>query len=167
MGSAHPPNRQTNVKLGKLCTVIVSQGIRTINIVPEKNVEKRDLNPFSVCAHSPLYRGSFAEHGVLLRRGFLYRVIDIQEPFVGELTYNGWWFRQTVEINGQSQWFQISWLKIHSQLEFTLPAWIEVDPAWGEAENRRMSIEIGFSRGLTIRRFRIWLAGRILYDEIN
>lgn len=162
----HLGNHRITGKIGKLYSIIVGQRIDLINIVPEKNVERRDLNPFSVSSHSPLYRGAFAEHAVLLRRSFLYRTIDIHEPFVGQLTYNGWWFRQTVEINGQSQWFRISWLKIHSQLEFTLPEWIEVDPAWGDAENRRISVEIGFSRGLTIRRFRIWLAGRILYDEI-
>lgn len=130
-------------------------------------MEKSDLNPYYVSSREPAHRGAFAEHAVLLRSGFLYRVIDIQEPFVGQLAYDGWWFRQTVEINGRSQWFQISWLKIHTRLEFRLPADIPVDPAWGDADNRLMSIEIGFSRGLMIRRFRIWLAGRILYDEIN
>lgn len=162
----HSGNHPITGKIGKLYRVIVGQRMDLINIVPEKNVEKSALNPFSVSSHSPLHRGAFAEHAVLLRRSFLYRVIDIHEPFVGQLTYNGWWFRQTVEIDGQSQWFQISWLKIHSRLEFTLPAEISVAPTWGDAENRRVSIEIGFSRGLTIRRFRIWLAGRILYDEI-
>lgn len=130
-------------------------------------MEKSDLNPFSVSSDTSLHRGAFAEHAALRRRGFLYRIIDIHEPFTGQLTYDGWWFRQTVEINGRSQWFQISWLKIHSHLKFTLPTEITVDPNWGDAGNRLMSVEIGFSRGLTIRRFRIWLAGRILYDEIN
>lgn len=130
-------------------------------------MEKSDRNPYSVSPHSPLHRGAFGEHALLLRRGFLYRIIDIHEPFVGQLTYDGWWFRQTVQIGGRSQWFQISWLKIHTRFQFTLPAEIKVDPGWGDADNRLMSIEIGFSRGLTIRRFRIWLAGRILYDEIN
>lgn len=141
--------------------------ICSINTVAEKNVEKGDPNPFSVSAALPLQHGIFSEHAVLVRSGFLFRIIDIREPLVGRLIYSGWWFRQTVEIDGQSHWFQISWLKIHSQLEFTLPAWISIDPTWGDPENRRMSIEIGFTRGLAIRRFRIWLAGRILYDEIH
>ncbi|TWT65239.1 hypothetical protein [Allorhodopirellula solitaria] len=130
-------------------------------------MEKDAPNPYSATPGMAPQRGLFSEHATLLRRGFLFRVIDIHEPFVGQLTYSGWWFRQTVEIDGQSHWFEISWLKIHSQLEFTLPAWISVDPAWGDLENRQVSIEISFSRGLTIRRFRIWMAGRILYDEIN
>ncbi len=130
-------------------------------------MEKSDLNPFSAPASLPLKRGAFSNHAVLLRRSFLFRVIDIQEPFVGQLTYSGWRFRQIVEIDGRSCWFRISWLKIHSKFELTLPDSIAIDPMWGDPGNRSMSVEIGFSRGLTIRRFRIWLAGRILYDEIN
>ncbi len=130
-------------------------------------MEKSDPNPFSVSTDSPLQRGAYADHAVLLRRSFLFRVIDIQEPFTGRLTYSGWRFRQIVEIDGRSCWFRISWLKIHSKFDFTLPTSIAVEPSWGDIENRTVSVEIGFSRGLTIRRFRIWLGGRILYDEIN
>ncbi len=107
-------------------------------------MDKNTVNPFSASVGSVPPRGAFSNYAVLRRSGFLFRVIDIHEPFLGQLTYSGWWFRQTVEIDGQSHWFQISWLKIHSQLEFTLPAWIEVDPTWGDVENRRLSIEINF-----------------------
>ncbi|MCM2373051.1 hypothetical protein [Aporhodopirellula aestuarii] len=128
---------------------------------------KNSVNPFSISTAAPLEKGVFADQAILKRRGFLFRVIVFENPFTGTLTYSGWWFRQTIEIDGQSCWFQISWLKIHSRFEFRLPETIKVDPKWGDPDDRNMVVEINFSRGLTIRRFRIWLAGRILYDEIN
>ncbi|MBB3206966.1 hypothetical protein FHS27_002780 [Rhodopirellula rubra] len=128
---------------------------------------KTGSNPFAVSVSAPLEKGIFADHAVLKRHGFLFRVVEFDHPLDGTLTYSGWWFRQTVEINGQSCWFQISWLKIHSRFEFVLPDTIEIDPGWGDSSDRSMAVEIDFSRGLLIRRFRIWLAGQILYDEIR
>lgn len=130
-------------------------------------MEKSDPNPFSVSATGPLERGVFADHATLRQRGFLFRVVEFDAPFIGRLTYSGWWFRQTIEIDGVSCWFQISWLKIHSEFQFTLPEAIALDPRWGDPSDRNVRVEISFSPTLGIRRFRIWLSGRILYDEIN
>ena len=129
-------------------------------------MEKTEPNPFSVSTMSTLERGVFADHAVLKRHGFLFRVIEFNSPLSGYLTYNSWWFRQMIEINGEPCWFQISWLKLRSEFEFRVPDSIQLAPGW-DAENRKMNIEISFSRTLAIRRFRIWLAGQILYDEIN
>jgi len=128
---------------------------------------KTTPNPFATSTQSTLEKGVFGGHAVLRRRGFLFRVVEFDSPFAATLIYSGWWFRQTVEIDARPCWFEISWLKIRSKLEFQLPSEIPLDPAWGDSGERSMSVEIEFSRGLLIRRFRIWLAGRILYDEIN
>ncbi|MFG0254014.1 MAG: hypothetical protein ACF787_02780 [Rhodopirellula sp. JB053] len=130
-------------------------------------MRKNLANPFSISASAPLEKGVFAEHARLRRRNFLYRVIEINHPLAGTLTYSGWWFRQTIEINGNSCWFRISWLRIQPHFEFEVPESVAIQPGWGDANDRRMKVEIHFSRTLMIRRFRIWLAGRILYDEIH
>jgi hypothetical protein len=95
-----------------------------------------------------------------IQGGFLYRVIQIDAPVACRLRYDGWWFRQKIEIDGRLVWFRISWLTIHRRAEFLLPA--SVDPAQTPA-----SIEIEFGRGLSIRRFRVWIGGQIAFDEIN
>lgn len=81
-------------------------------------------------------------------------------PFPCRLVYDGWWFRQKIEVNGELAWFQISWLTIQRQVKFKIPA--RVDSRQPDA-----AIEIDFGRGLMIRRFRIWISGQIVYDEIN
>jgi hypothetical protein len=45
-------------------------------------------------------------------------------------------------------------------VEFRVPA--EVDP--NEPDGR---IEIEFTRGLMVRRFRLWIGESLVYDEIN
>ncbi|MFG0288126.1 MAG: hypothetical protein ACF8CQ_08130 [Rhodopirellula sp. JB044] len=58
-------------------------------------------------------------------------------------------------------------MRIQPHFEFEVPESVAIQPGWGDANDRRMKVEIHFSRTLMIRRFRIWLAGRILYDEIH
>ena len=84
---------------------------------------------------------------------------------VVHLTYNGWWFVQRVHLNGKMVWWAISWLKIESSLEIDL----RTDNRDWEATSfpSKVRIEIDFSRGLQIRRFRIWFDQEIRYDEIS
>jgi len=96
----------------------------------------------------------------LLQSGFLYRVIEFEQPLGFRLEYSGWWFWQRVRINGNRVWFRISWLRIWSQLEFDLPA--EVDSSQPEVK-----IEISFRPGLIIQRFRIWVAQQIVFDQVS
>ena len=142
-----------------------------------------DANPFSVSSLAPLERGVFAEHAVRKRATFLYRHIRFEKPFQADFIYSGWWFRQRVKLDEHVCWYQISWLTIRPRFEFELPEMIElpcealrlvVDDRTGpetrhssQSSPRKVSVEIDFSRGLMIRRFRIWLGGRILYDEIS
>lgn len=115
-------------------------------------------NPFASSIVSD-QRGVFGDSR-RIRAGFLYRVIQIDAPVSCQLVYDGWWFRQKIEIDGQRAWFQISWLTIRRHIEFTIPA--SVDPRQPAAV-----IEIEFGRSLGIRRFRVWIDGQIAYDEVN
>ena len=86
-------------------------------------------------------------------------MVEIRHPISAEFVYSGWWFRQTIEIDGIRLWSQISWLTIRNQAEFVLPE--SIDP-----QQRSGKIEINFSPGLRIRRFRIWIAEELVYDEV-
>ena len=99
------------------------------------------------------------QHSTRKEAAFLYRAVDIRHPLAVELVYSGWWFRQTVDLDGIRVWSQISWLRIRNKAEFRLPK--SVDP-----EGREGKIEIDFSRALKIRRFRIWIAEELVYDEV-
>ncbi|MEO1528956.1 MAG: hypothetical protein AAFX06_26340 [Planctomycetota bacterium] len=88
----------------------------------------------------------------------MYRVIEVTEPVEFEFVYSAWWFRQTIDINALRVWHRISWLWIRDHATFSLPA--EVDP-----HERSAEMKIDFSRGLRIRRFRIWIDGTLIYDE--
>ena len=90
----------------------------------------------------------------------MYRVIEFDAPIACQMVYDGWWFRQKIEINGHVAWVRISWLTIHRKVEFRVPKSVDAS----EPEGR---IEIEFGRGLGIRRFRVWLAGELAYDEIS
>jgi hypothetical protein len=117
-------------------------------------------NPYAVPATLAHDRGVYADHARLVRGGFLYRVIELEAPFVGTLVYDGWWFRQRITINGIRAWFRISWLTIFRNAEFQVPAVVDgTEPT--------AHVEIMFTRGLSIRRFRIWVADELVYDEIN
>jgi hypothetical protein len=117
-------------------------------------------NPFAVSSEVAGQRGVFGDHARLRRSAFLFRVIDFERPFAGTLVYSGWWFRQKVEIAGEVVWFRISWLTIERRAEFRIP--VGVDPSRPKGR-----LEIDFTRGLRIRRFRVWIEGQIAYDEIN
>jgi hypothetical protein len=116
-------------------------------------------NPFSASNLIPDQRGVFGS-ARRIRSGFLYRVIEVDAPVRCRMVYDGWWFRQKIEISGNVAWFQISWLTIRRRVDFRIPE--QVDPAEPQA-----AIEIHFGPGLTIRRFRLWIAEQIVYDEIN
>ncbi|WP_233148500.1 hypothetical protein [Rhodopirellula sp. MGV] len=117
------------------------------------------MNPYSVSSEAPLQTGIFTERASLIDRTFLYRVIEIRSPLEFELCYSGWWFRQSIQIAGVTAWSKISWLDIDRNVEFRLPE--SIDP-----EQRRGQIEIDFARGLRIRRFRVWVADQLVYDEV-
>lgn len=124
----------------------------------ESPVLGRNMNPFSVPAIIPNERGVF-EGGRKIRSGFLYRMIEIDSPRC-QMVYDGWWFRQKVTFDRETAWMQISWLTIRRRVEFKVPA--AVDPLEPDGV-----IEIDFGRTLMIRRFRLWIGGEIVYDEIN
>ncbi len=117
------------------------------------------VNPYSVTSKSALQTGFFGQHATRREAAFLYRVIEIRHPIEAELVYSGWWFRQTVDFAGHRVWGKISWLKIWPKVEFSLPE--AVDPA-----GRDGRIEIDFTRGLRIRRFRVWIDEQLVYDEV-
>jgi hypothetical protein len=117
-------------------------------------------NPYAVSATLTDERGIFGSHAELIRGGLLHREIQLQAPISGTFIYDGRWFRQKITINGIKAWFRISWLTIYRHAEFKLPVEIDADQPTGR-------IEIAFSRGLMIRRFRVWIADQLVYDEIN
>lgn len=104
-------------------------------------------------------RGVYGDHARCLRKTLLYREIRFDGSIEGLFIYDGWWFRQKITLNGNSVWFRISWLNIHRNAAFDLPT--SIDPL-----QRRCRVEIEFSQFLLIRRFRVWLDGETLYDEI-
>lgn len=143
------------------------------------------------------------------RSALLYREIEFRSPFAGRFVYSGWWFRQKIEINGETVWFRISWMRIFrhatftirrdtpsSQTDRTLPnegstprgtgiplaelpttnaaqvpttqSPTDQPPAAARTESEIPGrVEIDFTRGLRIRRFRLWIADELVYDEIN
>ncbi|MEC8306039.1 MAG: hypothetical protein VX034_15050, partial [Planctomycetota bacterium] len=60
----------------------------------------------------------------------------------------------------QNLWFRVSWLRIHRKIAFELPE--SLDP-----QRRPCRIDIGFSRGMAIRRFQVWIGDELAYDEQN
>ena len=117
------------------------------------------INPYSVTADAPLEKGYFGDHSRRKDGAFLYRVVEIRHPIATEFVYSGWWFRQTIDIAGERVWGQISWLDLKKEAEFRLPE--SIDPS-----RRPGRMEIDFTRGLRIRRFRIWIADELIYDEV-
>lgn len=115
-------------------------------------------NPFSVPNELPNERGVFGD-ARLIKKGFLYRVIEIEKPIAMRFVYDGWWFRQTVKINDHMAWSQISWLTIERNAEFALPREFS-------ATCLPCKIEIDFAKALLIQRFRIWIGDQLVYDEI-
>ena len=105
-------------------------------------------------------RGVFGDHAQRVAGGFLYRVIEFSQPVEFELVYSAWWFRQTIDIGSLRVWRRVSWLWIHDRAKFTLPP--SIDPS-----ERSGEMKIDFSRGLRIRRFRIWIDDELIYDEVT
>ena len=101
---------------------------------------------------------------------------DRRKPGIS-LTYSGWWFVQRVYVDRELVWWAISWLKIQSSIAINLAsidrsrksadasAKFAIDSP-SEIKVGEIKIEISFSRGLRIRRFRVWLDREIRYDEI-
>ncbi|MEL6898111.1 MAG: hypothetical protein AAFP90_18590 [Planctomycetota bacterium] len=118
------------------------------------------INPYAPAAPIDQPKGVFGDHATLIRQTFLYRVIEITDPLDLEIVYDGWWFRQTVIVNGESCWWQLTWLSFANRIEFTLPAGVD------ELE-RRCEIEIGFARGANIKRFSLRLDDYLVYDEFG
>jgi len=118
-------------------------------------------NPFQPTVHvDGPQKGQFGDGARQIRAHFLYREIELEAPIRARFVYDGWWFRQKITFNGQLVWFRVSWLKIHREATFNLPA--EIDP-----ERRLVKLEITFSPALWIRRFQILLDGETIYDEIH
>ena len=102
----------------------------------------------------------FGDHARRVRGTFLYREIEISRPAEITLIYSGWWWVQRIQLNGHRVWSRISWKSIHDELDFKIPA--SIIPTEPKAR-----IEIGFSRSLSIRRFRFWIEDELVYDEVN
>ncbi|MEE2937735.1 MAG: hypothetical protein VYA84_17220, partial [Planctomycetota bacterium] len=81
-------------------------------------------------------------------------------PHHFQFVYDGWWFRQKVEIDGVLVSRRISWLSIQRKVQFQVPSNVDSNQPTGR-------IEIDFTRGLMIRRFRLWIGEELVYDEIN
>ena len=126
-------------------------------------------NPFQ--SPSPITHDQhvFGDFAVLKAKGFLFRIIKFTEPKTFTLTYSGWWFRQRVWINDTQVFSKISWLNIDSSVRFNIeddrvgPDNMDDRPVSNAFSGR---IEIDFTRGLQIRRFRVWIDESITYDEI-
>jgi hypothetical protein len=116
-------------------------------------------NPYSVTTSVPIERGCYGDAAIKRGGTFLFRVIEVQQPLPFEFVYDGWWFRQKILIDGVRVWSQISWLSIRDRVRFRLPEAVD-------REQREGHIEINFGRGLRIRRFRLWIAGELIYDEV-
>lgn len=149
-------------------------------------------NPF---APAPFVEGETGVFGdaVLLKKGFLFRSIkfnlsenaphstaafslgravasdELRENLapchVFTLTYSGWWFVQRVHADRVLVWWAISWLRIRPSIKIQLLPKTLGEPKLGFP--RDIKLEIDFSKGLKIRRFRVWLDQEIRYDEIS
>lgn len=94
------------------------------------------------------------------------RVDDLAALDSGErdtcvIIYTGWWFWQRVLLGGQRIWSRVSWVSLEREIDFLIPATFE------QEHQRQGRIEIDFGPGLRIRRFRLWIDGRIFLDEIR
>ena len=118
-------------------------------------------NPYETPRDPGMAERAFGDFARLVQSSFLFRVIEFEQPFQGVLTYSCWWWRQKIDINGYNVWFRISWIRIHSLAEF------EFADVLGTGGRIKGKILIDFSRSLRIRRFRLFLAGELVYDEQN
>lgn len=146
-------------------------------------------NPFAPAQTVDEDRGIFGD-ARLIKSSFLYRVIEIDRASLasdgvlkaGEETadhttavpeissgdgvrivYTGWWFLQRVYVQGTLCWSAVSWLSLRRAIDLTVPSRIFDN----RSENADLRIEITFGTALQIQRFRLWIASRLHYDEIN
>ncbi len=103
-------------------------------------------------------RPNYLDQARLLKAGFLYRKIEFDVPFQGLLVYSGWNFLQRIRINDILVWKRVSWVVIHRQAQFQLPA--ELDP-----QQRQAQVDLRFSRGLMMEGFSLRIGQQVVYDE--
>ncbi|WP_149752697.1 hypothetical protein [Rubripirellula obstinata] len=87
-----------------------------------------------------------------------------------DLTYSGWWFVQRVHVNDLLVWWTISWRSIWPLIEIDLTKKLAQRDETGKRQTglpKEIKIELDFTPGLRIRRFRVWLDQEIRYDEIS
>ena len=115
-------------------------------------------NPYQTPPNVEDEVGIFCDHARLTGSSFLFRKIQFQHPFVGELLYSGWWFWQRIYVCEQRVWSRISWTTIDRHICFQMP---------GEIELNQGRLEIQFVQGLRISRFRVWIDENLVFDEIH
>ena len=115
-------------------------------------------NPYFTPPNVDLPHSIFAEDARLTGTSFLFRKIEFQQPFQGTLVYSGWWFWQRIHVCEQRVWARVSWATIDRQIEFKMP---------DETGFEHGRIEIDFSRGLMIRRFRVWMDDALVFEHIK
>ncbi|MEC8590477.1 MAG: hypothetical protein VXZ15_02910 [Planctomycetota bacterium] len=129
-------------------------------MMAKRLVAESMVNPYQSPSSGSLHERSLGPHARVIQAAFLFRVIEFDLPFPARLRYSCWWWRQRIDINDQNLWFRVSWLRIHRKISFELPE--SVDP-----QRRPCRIDIGFSRGMAIRRFQVWIGDELAYDEQN
>lgn len=116
-------------------------------------------NPYAAPPETPSERAIFCPEGALRQRSFLYRVIEFEGAIPGKFIYDSWWFRQKITFGGETLRWKVSWLAIDREVSFSLTS--------PEGKEIPCRLEIGFTRGLLIQRFRLWFDENLVYDEIN
>lgn len=145
-------------------------------------------NPYSATTNLTSRDGIFADSAILVRSSFLYRIIRLLRPELGQdkdssrqadeglvdettasetdlIIYSGWWFWQRVTFNGHRVWSKVSWVALNREIEFRIPAGFSRSSI-DQNRERVGKIEIDFGPGLRIRRFRLWMDDVIVLDEI-
>lgn len=117
-------------------------------------------NPYLASSNVAPKPGIYLNSAALCGSSFLFRSIQIERPFRHRLVYSGWWFLQKITINGQCVWSAISWLALKRTIAFPVPG-------QGSHDNAEGFIEIDFAPGLRIQRFRVWVDGEVVFDEVN
>lgn len=122
-------------------------------------------NPYEPPKTLDSERGQFGDFSRLRKKSFLYREIELMNPFPAVLVYNGWNFLQRITISDVVVWKRISWVVIHRNASFNVPS--SIVPNSTDPGTLRGEMQIVFSRGLLIKRFSITLGSVLVYDEWN
>ena len=117
-------------------------------------------NPYRASSNVLPEPGIYLNSAVLCGSSFLFRSIQIERPFSHRLVYSGWWLLQKITIDGQCVWSTVSWPALKRTISFTIPG-----PGLDFYADG--FIEIDFAPGLRIRRFRVWIDGEIVFDEVH